>query len=66
MDAAIGWIREHGNSLDRPWSVEINISNPHFPQYVTQELWDLYEGHDDLPDYGPEEASAQHPGDRER
>ena len=60
VDAAIEWLRANGETLDRPWSVEINISNPHFPQFVSQELWDLYEGHDDLPEHGIDAAPADH------
>jgi choline-sulfatase len=61
VDQGIAWIREHGASMDKPWTLEINISDPHFPQNVTQELWDLYEGHDDLPEFGAEASPADHP-----
>jgi choline-sulfatase len=60
VDAAIEWLRANGKTLGRPWSVEINISNPHFPHFVSQELWDLYEGHDDLPEHGADAAPADH------
>ena len=60
VDAAIEWLRANGKTLGRPWSVEINISNPHFPQFVSQEMWDLYEGHDDLPEHDVDAAPADH------
>ncbi|MGW5365078.1 sulfatase-like hydrolase/transferase [Actinopolymorpha pittospori] len=44
-----------------PWTMEVNLIAPHFPHYVTQELWDRYAGHDDLPEYGVDAAPAHHP-----
>ncbi|MBT3604997.1 MAG: sulfatase-like hydrolase/transferase [Candidatus Latescibacteria bacterium] len=61
VEAAVQWLQTTGKTMDQPWSMEINISNPHFPQYVSEELWDLYEGHDDLPEHGGDVESAQHP-----
>ncbi|KEI72984.1 sulfatase-like hydrolase/transferase [Endozoicomonas elysicola] len=58
---AEGWITSTGMSLNQPWLLELCTSKPHFPCYTSQELWDLYEGHDDLPMYGAEHAVAQHP-----
>jgi choline-sulfatase len=39
----------------------INLINPHFPQWNTQELWDLYPQGEDLPRFGKEQPSADHP-----
>ena len=61
VDAALEWLRKTAPGLDRPWVLTVNISNPHFPQYVTQDLWDLYPDGGDLPAHGPECASAGHP-----
>jgi choline-sulfatase len=52
---------ERAASLDRPWTMEVNIVAPHFPHYVTQELWDRYADHADLPEADATAASAQHP-----
>jgi choline-sulfatase len=39
----------------------VNIVKPHFPEFVTQELWDMYPRGGDLPPDGPDQPSAQHP-----
>ena len=61
MDAALDWLRKHATTLDRPWTLCINTVKPHFPHYATRELWDLYKGHEDLPDNGPDTDTGQHP-----
>ncbi|MFE5323154.1 sulfatase-like hydrolase/transferase [Paenibacillus sp. NPDC056579] len=61
MDAAIQWLRQTAPVLGQPWCLTINLLNPHFPQWNTQEYWDLYPEGGDLPRYGKEEESAQHP-----
>jgi choline-sulfatase len=61
IDAAVDWLTERASTLDRPWLLVVNINKPHFPQYVTQELWDMYAEAADLPAHGPDEPSAQHP-----
>ncbi|WP_066018561.1 sulfatase-like hydrolase/transferase [Endozoicomonas atrinae] len=58
---AKGWISSTGLSLDQPWLMELNTSKPHFPCFTSQELWDLYEGHDDLPELDKNHPVAQHP-----
>lgn len=58
---ALRWLREVAPGLGRPWVLSVNIHAPHFPHYVTQELWDLYPEGGDLPAQGAECASAQHP-----
>ena len=60
VEEGIDWLHEHGKSLDKPWTLEINVSDPHFPQNVTQELWDMYEGHDDLPEHGAGSPPGDH------
>ncbi|QQE11590.1 sulfatase-like hydrolase/transferase [Planctomycetota bacterium] len=55
------WIKTKGTSLDKPWVMEINTSKPHFPMQSTKEFWDMYEGHDDLPEHDKYAESAQHP-----
>ncbi|SFJ76497.1 choline-sulfatase [Paenibacillus sp. UNC496MF] len=61
MDAALQWLEETAPTLDGPWSLTINLINPHFPQWNTQELWDLYPHGEDLPRFGKEQESADHP-----
>lgn len=61
FDAALRWLQETAPALDRPWSLSINLVNPHFPQWNTQELWDLYPQGENLPEYGREQESANHP-----
>lgn len=61
VDAAVEWLRTRGTDLESPWVVSINLVKPHFPQYVTEELWALYADHGDLPEFGQEEESAKHP-----
>lgn len=61
MEAAITWLQDRAPSLERPWTISINIGAPHFPHLVTQERWDRYAEAADLPRYGPEEPTANHP-----
>jgi choline-sulfatase len=61
IDAAVDWLLNRAPSIDRPWVLCVNINSPHFPQWVTQELWDMYAGADDLPLHGGTCASANHP-----
>ncbi len=61
MDSALTWLKERAPSLDRPWTISINIGAPHFPHFVTEELWNRYADAADLPALGPDELTAQHP-----
>ncbi len=61
LDAAVEWLTQTAPGLDRPWLLVVNTGKPHFPHYVTQELWDKYPRGADLPRHGPECASANHP-----
>ena len=61
MDAALAWLNERPRELDQPWVLAVNLSKPHFPHRVTQELWDLYPEGGDLPAHGRDAASANHP-----
>jgi choline-sulfatase len=47
--------------LGKPWMMEVNLIAPHFPHRVTQELWDRYADHDDLPEHDVTAAPAHHP-----
>lgn len=61
VDKAIDWLTNKASDLDIPWVLAVNISNPHFPHLVTQDLWDLYPDGGDLPTHGLTCESAQHP-----
>jgi len=60
VEAAITWLRTKAPT-NKPWVLVLSVTRPHFPHYVTQELWDLYSDGGDLPAYGAEVASANHP-----
>ena len=47
--------------MDRPWVLYVNLVKPHFPHFCTDQLWDKYRDHGDLPAHGVEAATAQHP-----
>ena len=61
MEAGLKWLSETAPSLQQPWTLQLNLIKPHFPHYVTQELWDLYPQGADLPEHGVECETAQHP-----
>ena len=61
MDAAVEWLRTRAPEMDRPWVLYVNLVKPHFPHFCTDELWDKYRDHGDLPAHGVEAATAQHP-----
>lgn len=61
MDAALEWLATRPQHITVPWTLSVCIGKPHFPHYVTPELWDMYPKGGDLPRYGADEASARHP-----
>ena len=61
VEAALNWLKNTAPTLTVPWTMEVNVVKPHFPHYTTQEMWDLYAPHEDLPAYGMQEESARHP-----
>jgi choline-sulfatase len=61
VDEAIHWLGSEAARSGKPWALTVNILAPHFPHYATPELWKKYEGAGDLPEYGPEVDSANHP-----
>ncbi len=65
VDAAIDWLTNTAPKLGRPWTLSVNVINPHFPHYTSQELWNLYPQGGDLPGYGPDRETANHPRARE-
>lgn len=58
-DQRMGQALEFLDTATDPWTLDINLDAPHFPHTATEDLWELYEG--DLPEYGVEQPSAQHP-----
>ena len=61
MDAAVEWLRTRASEVDRPWVLYVNLVKPHFPHFCSEELWDKYRDHGDLPAHGVEAATARHP-----
>jgi choline-sulfatase len=61
VDRAVEWLERSAPGLDGPWTLCVNIESPHFPHYVTRELWDLYPEGGDLPSPGPDCETARHP-----
>jgi len=59
--AAEQWLTRNALALHEPWTLTVNILKPHFPFFVTQELWEIYPHGADLPRYGPDQATANHP-----
>lgn len=58
---AVEWLRETAPKLDAPWTLTITIQAPHPPFKAPDDLWGMYEDLADLPEYGPEQESANHP-----
>jgi choline-sulfatase len=61
IDEAIAWLSSEAPALTTPWTLTVNILAPHFPHYATPDLWDKYQDAADLPRYGAESDSANHP-----
>jgi choline-sulfatase len=61
VERGIEWLTRSAPGLRQPWTLAVNIGAPHFPHYVTQELWDLYPEGGDLPEFGVDRETAQHP-----
>ena len=61
VDRAVEWLERRAPTLDTPWTLTVNTGAPHFPHYVTQDLWDKYAAGADLPAYGADHEPAGHP-----
>lgn len=61
VDMAINWINTKGVGLNKPWYLEVNLYAPHYPHLVTEQMWEHYRNHADLPEYGPNAKTSQHP-----
>ena len=61
VDDAVNWLQNTGRQLDRTWTLTVNINNPHFPHYSPQSYWDRYAHSEDLPAFGIQCESANHP-----
>ena len=66
IDNAIEWLESKSRSIGKPFVLAINILAPHFPHYCRQDLWDKYAFAEDLPRYGTEQETAQHPRAKEQ
>ncbi|MAM91509.1 MAG: hypothetical protein CMI15_08530 [Opitutaceae bacterium] len=61
IENAIHWLETKASGIGKPFAMAINILAPHFPHYCHHNTWDKYAFAEDLPKYGTEEESAQHP-----
>jgi len=61
MNRALEWLETSAPKSKQPWTLAINIVKPHFPHRVTQDLWDMYADHADLPRNGGDGEAARHP-----
>jgi choline-sulfatase len=61
VERALEWLATQPASLEQPWVLVVQVVKPHFPHVVTRELWDMYPEGEDLPEYGPDTTSANHP-----
>jgi choline-sulfatase len=61
MEIALDWLQDKASDIDKPWVLSVNLVKPHFPHYVTKELWEMYAGKGDLPRYGADCPPARHP-----
>ncbi|MBF0277485.1 MAG: sulfatase-like hydrolase/transferase [SAR324 cluster bacterium] len=61
IDSALDWIRNNGNQQSKPWVLAVNLVKPHFPHFTTEEMWEMYASHEDLPLYPKKCKTAQHP-----
>ena len=60
VDRALQWLEVDAAVINAPWTLTVNVLNPHPPHWNTQEYWDMYAS-GDLPRYGIEQESAGHP-----
>ena len=60
-NAAMDWLRRRPQELNKPFVMFVGLVKPHFPHYVTADLWAKYEAGANLPEYGRDEPSANHP-----
>ena len=58
---ALDWLANTAPKVQQPWTMELNLVKPHFPHVVTQDLWDLYAEHADVPSHGKDCESGRHP-----
>jgi choline-sulfatase len=61
VDQAVAWLSDTAPRLDLPWTLTVNINAPHFPHFVTADLWEKYRDSADLPSHGADAESANHP-----
>lgn len=61
VDCAVEWLNQTAPTLSSPWTLTVNVEPPHSPLIARPEYWEMYEGMGDLPRFGIEEESANHP-----
>lgn len=61
VDRAVEWLSTTAPQVEAPWTLTVNTGAPHFPHFVTPELWDKYTDAADLPAIGSDADPANHP-----
>ncbi len=61
IDLAIEWLKTTAKNMNTPWALVVNVTNPHFPHFSSQELWDMYPDGGDMHEHGADSESGQHP-----
>ena len=61
VNYAIKWLKNRSKVINKPWILYINILKPHFPHFVSNELWEMYKSFEDLPKYNKKYESSKHP-----
>lgn len=63
-DTACAWLRQNGSDHDKPWTLFVSLTSPHYPLICPQEFFDLYDEETvGLPHPGP--VTENHPLMRE-
>lgn len=65
IERGVHFLHSVSRDLHRPWVLEVDLMPPHFPHYVPDHLWEMYKCHEDLPKYGREQPTANHPYSRD-
>ena len=61
VNYAIKWLKNRSKVINKPWILYLNILKPHFPHFVSNELWEMYKLFEDLPKYNKKYESSKHP-----
>ena len=42
-ETACAWLRQHGKTQEKPWTLFVSYTSPHYPLICPQEFYDLYD-----------------------